>query len=275
MRHSRSNLSSILKSITASVLVLGALAFIVPAVAQNLSTSGLRLYDSFDSRFLDPAKWIAQWQCGGTVMECVREIQDEQLHLRVRGYGASDSNQGTQFGSSGLSLAASSVTDIAANLVVRRSATQACSTNPGFSGHAQALIFGSFFNGGGGTPDDDVQAFFQLDRYAFYPTGTVQAGGFLRYQGQFFDNVDLGSVNIGERVRVELRWDRPNHQFVVRVFHPDSGAVSEQNMPYAISDTTPAVSQFKNIDANVYPANCLGSRVSSELDIMVADVLTN
>jgi hypothetical protein len=276
MRHNRSNLgSTLMKTAIASVLALGALALIVPAGAQNLSTSGLRLYDNFNSRFIDPAKWIAQWQCGGTIMECVREIQDEHLRLRVRGYGASDSNEGTQFGSSGLSLAASSATDIAADLVVRRSATQACSTNPGFSGHAQALISGSFFNGGGGTPDDDVQAYFQLDRYAFYQAGTVQAGGFLKYQGQFFDNVDLGLVNIGERVRIELRWDRPNHQFVVRVFHPDSGAVSEQNMPYAISDTTPAVSQFKNISANVFPANCFGSRVSSELEILISDVLTN
>lgn len=253
---------------------LGTVA-LVPAVAQNGSNAGLRVYDSFDTAFLDPSKWLAQWQCGGTVMECVREISDERLRLRVRGYGASDSNQGTQFGSSGLSLASASATDIAVDVVVQRSVPQPCSTNPGYSGHAQFLVSGSFFNGGGNTPDDDVQAYLQLDRYPFYPAGTVFAGGFLKYQGQFFDNVELGSVSIGERARLELLWDRPNHRFIVRLFRPASGTFAEQSMPYSVSDALPAVAPFKNIDANVYPANCVGSHLSSELEVFVNDVLTN
>ena len=238
----------------------------------------LILYDSFDSRFINPSKWVAQWQCGGTVMECVREIQEEQLRLHIRGYGATDTNAGTQFGSSGLTLQNSSVTDIAADLIVRRSAAQGCSTNPGFGGgggHAQALIYGTFFNGGGGSADDDVTAFLQLDRYSTYPLDMVQVGGFLKYQNQFFDNVDLGLVNVGERVRVELLWDRPNHRFVVRLFRPTYGISSEQYMPYTISDVAAPASLYKNIDANVFPANCLGTRTSAELEVLVDDVLTN
>jgi len=88
-------LKSDLKQTMLCLLVGGALAVIMPALAQQ-SNSGLRLYDSFDdNRFLDPSKWLAQWQCGGTVMECVREIQEDQLRLRVRAYGATDSNNGT------------------------------------------------------------------------------------------------------------------------------------------------------------------------------------
>jgi hypothetical protein len=158
-------LKSGLKQATLCLLAVSAMAAIMPALAQQ-SNTGLRLYDSFDNRFLDPSKWLAQWQCGGTVIECVREIQEDQLRLRVRAYGATDSNVGTQFGSSGLTLASSSVTDIATDLIIRRSTADACSTNPGLVGHAQVLIFGSFFNGGGNTPDDDVQAFLQLDRYS-------------------------------------------------------------------------------------------------------------
>ena len=276
MSYFLNNLRGILvKNLMFGALAVGALVLITGAVAQNRPGLGLRLYDSFDGRFLDPSKWLAQWQCGGTVMECVREISDDQLRLRVRAYGASDSDQGTQFAGSGVSLASASATDIAVDVVVRRSAPQACATNPGFSGHAQFLVFGSFFNGGGNTPDDDVQAYIQLDRYPFYPAGTVAAGGFLKYQGQFFDNVELGPVNIGEQVRIEMLWDRPNHRFVVRLFRPATGAFAEQYMPYSVPDALPAVAPFKNINAFVYPANCVGAHVSSELEALVKDVLTN
>jgi hypothetical protein len=255
------------------LLVGGALAVFMPALAQQ-SNSGIQLYDNFDNRFLDPSKWLAQWQCGGTVMECVREIQEDRLRLRVRAYGATDSNDGTQFGSSGLSLVSSSVTDIATDLTVRRSTADSCSTNPGLVGHAQVLIFGSFFNGGGNTPDDDVKAALQLDRYSSDSPGVVLAGGFLTYQGQFFDHADLGPVNVGEHVRVELLWDQPNHRFVIRLFRLASGIVTEQVMPYTISDTTAAVSPFRSINANVYPANCVGTRTSSELEVLFNDVFT-
>lgn len=170
-----------------------------------------------------------------------------------------------------------SVTDIATDLIVRRSTADACSTNAGFGGgggHAQVLIFGNFFNGGGGTSDNDVTANLQLDRYSSDSPGVVLVGGFLRYQNQFFDNVDLGLVNVGERVRVELLWDQPNHRFVIRLFRPASGTFAEQTMPYTISDTTAAVSPFRNIDANVYPANCVGARTSSELEVLFNDVFT-
>src|SRR6516162_11919312 len=61
------------------------------------SVSTLHLYDNFDGPFLDPMKWSSPWQCGSPVMECVREINEEALRLRVRAYGATDSSAGTQF----------------------------------------------------------------------------------------------------------------------------------------------------------------------------------
>jgi len=258
------------------MLFMCTLAVVMPVSGQTQPSSGLRIYDSFDGRFIDPSKWSAQWQCGATVMECVREIQEDQLRLHVRAYGATNTSDGTQFGGSGLSLVSSSVTDIAADLTVRRSTAQACSTNPGFGGggHAHVLLFGSFFNGGAGTPDDDVVANLQLDRYATDPTGMVDVGGFLFHQGQFFDHVDLGLVNVGERVRVELLWDQPNHRFVVRLFRPTYGTSVEQFMPYTISDVTAPASPSKSIDAFVYPANCLGTRTSAELEVLLDDVLT-
>ena len=237
-------------------------------------TSALHLFDYFNQTFIDPAKWSSPWQCGSPVTECDRDLQQNQLHLRVRAYGANNSDNGTQFGSSGLNLTSATVTDIATQVLIRNSSPQDCATNTAVA-HSQVLLFGAFFNGGGGTPVDDVQAFLQLDHGATEAPGTAGVGGFLEYQNQFFDNVDLGPVNVGERVTVELRWDRPNHRFVVRLFRPTYGTKVEQFMPYAISDTSPAASPFKNLSANVFPANCTGTRTFTDLDVMFDNVMTN
>ena len=241
-------------------------------------SSTLHLYDNFDDEaFLDPAKWSGNWQCG-TALECVRDIEDDALRLKVRGYGATDSSDGTQFGWSELYLTKNDVKDIAAEVVVHRSSADGCSTNPGFGGgggHAQFLLSGAFFNGGGGTSNDDVVAYLHLDRYSDYPAGQVLVGGFLSYQNQFFGNVDFEWVNIGERVTVELVWDKPNHRFVMRLSRPSQGTVTEGYMPYTMSDVTPAVGAFKSISSGVFPANCLGTSTSATLDVAVTKVMTN
>jgi len=256
--------------------VLSVYALLSPmALAQNQKpASGLRLYDNFNQTFIDPSKWSAIWQCGPPAMECVREIQRGQLRLRVRAYGVTDTNVGTQFASSAVNLTASSVSDISTQVLVRNSSPQDCAANAGVA-HSQVLVYGAFFNGGGGTAADDVVAFLQLDRYVAYGLGTVEVGGFLQYQGQFFGNIDLGSVNVGERVIVELQWDQPNHRFAARLARPTYGTKVEQFMPYTISDAAAAVSPFKSLSANVFPANCVGNRTPADLDVMFDNVSTN
>ena len=244
------------------------------ARAQTRKPSGLHLYDNFNQGLIDPSKWTAIWQCGPPAMECVREIENGHLRLRIRSYGANNSNSGTQFSNSAVNLTADSVSTIAANVTVRNSDPTDCATNVGVA-HSQALIYGSFFNGGGGTAADDVVAFLQLDRYVATGAGTVEVGGFLQYQGQFFDNVDFGPVNIGETVIVTLRWDQPNHRFVAKLDRPKYGTKVVQYMPYTISDTTQSVAPFKSLSANVFPANCVGSSVPADLDVSFDNVYTN
>jgi hypothetical protein len=54
-------------------------------------------YDTFNERWLDPAKWLTGLYCGPTTLECVREIQNGQLRLAVRQFGATDSDSGFQY----------------------------------------------------------------------------------------------------------------------------------------------------------------------------------
>ena len=244
------------------------------ALAQSRKPSVLHLYDNFNQVLIDPSKWLAASQCGSPAMECVREIENGQLRLRVRSYGANNSNSGTQYSNSGLDLTASLANTVAASVTIRNSNPTDCATNTGVA-HSQVLVYGSFFNGGGGTAADDVTAFLQLDRSPTLDPGTVDVGGFLQYQNQFFGNVDLGLVNIGETVIVALRWDQPNHRFAVQLNRPKYGTKAVQYMLYTISDTTPPVAPFKSLTANVFPPNCVGSSVPADLDVSFDNVYTN
>ncbi|HEY3617090.1 MAG TPA: hypothetical protein VGK96_09780 [Candidatus Sulfotelmatobacter sp.] len=263
--------------LSAAILILCAsLAALAPAqTVTSKSAPAKKLYDNFNKPFIGTSKWSAQWQCGSPSMECVREIERGQLRLRSRAYGATNSNTGTQFGNSQVNMTNTSVTDISVQVTVRNSSPRDYTTNPGVA-HSQVLLSGAYFNGGGGTSADDVQAYLQLDRTA--PTSnppTAEAGGFLYYHGQFFDNVDLGPVDVGEQVTVELLWDQPNHQFLVTLTRPAHHTKVQLSMPYTISDTTAAVAPFRNLGANVYPANCTAASTSADLDVLFDNVMTN
>jgi len=238
--------------------------------------TGLKLYDSFDQRFINPAKWYTQWQCGSpNVMECEREIQDNHLHLRVRAYGSNNTPDGSQFGTSGIFLSSSSVSEVAAQVVVEEAASLGCPAMTGAGTHSQAILAGAFFNGGGGTVDDDVQAFLQFDRYSTDGPGVVLVGGFLKYQGQFFGNVTIGTVNVGERAFVDLKWDKSNHRFVERLFKVSSNTWAEQDLPYSISDSVPAFAPYKQLAVNAFADNCSGTRTFADMGVNIDNVLTN
>lgn len=264
---------------TAIIVATVVVIFISPATwaQQSTHSSNLALYDNFNGQFINPLKWFSQWQCGSpSVMECQRSIHGGRLVLRVRDYGNNTENQGTQYGVSELYLTSAAVTDISADVTVQNTTAQLCPANTD-DAHGQALLFGNFFNGGGGTWADDVQAFLQFDESSLYPPppGEVYVGAFLSYQGQFFGNVDLGNIYMGERVTAELKWDQPNHRFVARLFRPRFGTTSEVFMPYAVSDNAPAVFPYKGLSARAFAPNCLVGRTFADMKVSFDNVRTN
>lgn len=237
--------------------------------------SGLSLYDTFDQQFINPLKWFSQWQCGSpSVMECDRDIYNGRLRFRVRSYGTNSDNEGRQDGISQLYLTAAAATDISADVIVQSTTARACAANAN-DAFGQALLFGNFFNGGGGTFTDDVTAFLQLGRSYSSPVGEVYVGGFLEYQNQFFDNVDLGVIRVGELVRIELKWDQPNHRFIIRLFRPSRGTASEQYMPYTVSDVTPAVFPYKALSGRSFSPNCTTGVTFADMSVLFDNVRTN
>lgn len=220
------------------------------------------LYDNFNQQFLSPNKWATSSPCfTWSVLECTREIQNGQLRLAVRGYGATNSNQGTQYGESELHfIKPGPIKSIAAQLVIRRASAQSCSANPEVS-HAHALLAGSFFNSGSGNPSDDVQAFLIVDRVSVNPAGELTIGAFMQWQGQFFGGVDLGPAKIGQNIAVQLQWDQANHQFVASWTDVDSGIVKQAVMPYSMPDSALAAAPDKLLGVRAFTANCVGANM--------------
>jgi hypothetical protein len=257
--------------VTCSLLVLVCLS----GAMYGQSSPPLVRYDNFNQRFLNPNKWATSSPCfTWTVLDCVREIQNGQLRLAVRGYGASDSNQGGQYGESELHfLRPATIKSVATQMVVKRVSASVCSDNPSQTG-GHAIVMGTFFNSGTGDPIDDVQALLLFDNSPPNdPAGVVIAGGILHWQGQFFGGVQLGTVNFGQKINVQLTWDRANHQFVAGWTDIATGVVTQRTMPYDMPDSFPASAPDKLIGVRVFTPNCPSTHAFSDLEATFDNVM--
>ena len=244
-------------------------------VAHGQSLPSLVRYDNFNQRFLDPNKWATSSPCfTWTVLDCVREIQNGQLRLAVRGYGATDSNQGGQYGESELHfIHPATIKSIATQLVVRRVGGSVCPDNPSQTG-GHAIVMGTFFNSGSGDPNDDVQALlFFNNSPPNDPPGVVIAVALLHWQGQFFGGLELGTVNFGQRITVKLAWDQRNHQFVASWTDVATGIVTAGALPYSMPDTLPASASDKLLGVRVFTPNCTGKQLFSDLEATFDNVM--
>ena len=245
--------------VTCCLLVLACLS----GGAYGQSLPPLTRYDNFNQKFLDPNKWATSSPCfTWNVLECVREIQNGQLRLAVRGFGTNDSNQGGQYAESELHFPRpATIKSIATQLVVRRVGASVCPGNTAQTG-GHAILQGTFFNSGSGDPNDDVQALLLFNNSPPDQPGVLSAGALLHWQGQFYGFGDLGTVNIGQKINAQLAWDKRNHRFVASLTDPASGIVTQEFMPYDMPDTMPAAAPDKLLGARVFPQNCIGNQGS-------------
>jgi len=233
-------------------------------------------YDNFNARFLDSNKWATSSPCfTWTVLDCAREIQNGQLLLAVRGFGATDSDQGSQYAESELHfLHPSTIKSFATDLVLRRLNGSACASNtdpPG--GHA--ILQGTFFNSGTGDPNDDVQGLLLIDnRSPSVEPGVADVCSMLHWQGQFFDGVCLGRINFGQKIKAQLTWDQSNHQILSSFTDPTTGVVAQESMPYSMPDTRPASAPDKLIGVRVWGPNCVGRKaLASDIEATFDNVM--
>jgi hypothetical protein len=225
--------------------------------------ANLALYDNFDETLLNPTKWSPYGACNWSVLECVRVIQDDKLRLAVRVYGATNSNQGDQYGPSELHFSnATPIRTIATEFTVRRTSSIPCPANTTlYNSHAHTILQGTFFNSGSGNAADDVQGLMLFDHDASNPQGVLTVLGLLYWQGQFFGGVGIGTVNVGQKVIAQLSWDQPHHQFVASWTDVLTDTKTEALLPYTMPDTTPPAAPDKLIGVRTWAPNCIGAQM--------------
>jgi hypothetical protein len=238
--------------------------------------SSLRLYDNFSSPNLDPARWFVGYACSDpTTLECVRQIENGHLHMRVRAYGDRNSNAGTEYGHDELFLSDAAVTDIAADVTILHDTMSPCVTSPGAGTHGDEELYGRWFNDGSGISSGDTTAFVGISRTSDEPANELGAGAFLQYQGASLNWISLGPVNMGERVRLELKWDKSHHRFLAYLTHLANNSTVEVVVPYTLSDTVPAVFPGKALSVSAFPENCTGVPTYVDVEAEFDRVLAN
>lgn len=225
------------------------------------------LYDNFDHKLLNPSRWAYAFCFSGSglELECVREIRDEQLHLVHRSFGLTNSDSGAQNGGAGVGFANSAtIKTVKTDLVVRHLEESPCAANPSFGGGAN--IWGTFFNDGSGDPNNDVGAQLGLTRFASDPPGQLTVRGQTFHAGIYSNFFTLGTVSIGTPVTITLRWDQPNHQFLISLTNRVTHVTTVGTMTYTYSDTTPVAGSAMTIGVGGFAANCTANSTSMYVD---------
>jgi hypothetical protein len=252
------------------IVVLVSILLTVLAVAQAQKPV---YYDTFNQKWLDPAKWLAftPW-CWTSALECVREIQNGRLRLEIRNVGATDSDSGFQYSDNSLSFVnPNAINSITADVALGRVNVIGCSTNPGLT-TTIVKVTGTFFNTGSGDPADDVSndVYFLVD--SSNPK-TMQVGDWLGYLGI---GSDLGSYPIGTPLTITNTWDKANHQFIaVAKVTGDDGAGKKVVVPYSVSDTTPPTWSAKYFTNMVYSLNCTSAQTFAGVEAFFDNVMIN
>jgi len=264
-----------MRGILLAAAVVAALGVCAPAVR---AAEPLKIYDRFDDKPLDPARWF-EW-------ERVREIRGAGvLRLMQRSWGITASDSGLTFQNWNSSLTnPASVTSLRARVNVTALETNACPSNPAIA-QARARIAGTFFNIGVPTPNSqigDALAQIRLTRFS----NSADPAGVLRVQGilsicQSTDCVsastvgnivDLGTVAVGTPAVVQMQWDRGGKTFI---FLRDNGAYAG-SVAYTFDDTSPPSSPFKHLATRVDLPNCQSAPpVSALVDVKFDNVQVN
>lgn len=205
--------------------------------------SSLVLYDDFNGPYLDPTKWFDNSYTVGT-LESVRELappyqgegNNGRLHMKQRAY----LNPGDAYTAGWMNLFfanAASIKEVAFSVAVNSPTLSQCPTND--TSFVRAGFTGRFFNYGRGSeldPDMDVNVDLNLHRERGNPTGPLIVGATVSANGPqgFWTGQNIGFAKVGQTVKLRVRWDQPNKQFLFQLNSDPVVAI-----PYFVSDGSP------------------------------------
>jgi len=232
-------------------------------------------YDTFAERWLDPAKWLTGLDCGPLAMECVREIQNGQLRLAVRQFGATNSDSGFQYADPALYFSnPNAINSIASDVTVHSFSGSSCATNTSAITRTVTSVGGVYFNTGSGQQVDDVNdmVFFLIDTNN---PKIIHVINWMSGSGLGV-STDMGSYPIGTTFTATIGWDKANHQFIsaLKVKEDPSQSVRVA-VPYYVSDTNPATWTQRSLNAAVDTANCSSVQTFGQVEVFYDNVMIN
>jgi len=233
----------------------------------------LVLYDNFNSKNIDPTKWIGWQFYNPDQREAVRElvlppggngiqasVKGRRLHIFERDDATTTDDNGSNGDTFGLAFTnPAAVTEASFRVTVNHAEAVACSSNPSQT-VTDAEFRGNFFNTDA-TPVSQIGDVVGAIAITRAPTDTGRAlrvvGFYARCGDQYCGNqttlgvVVIGYVQPGEPATLRIKWDQPKHQFVFQLNHQPEVA-----SPYTVSDTTPAVFPYKFVGVARVVAHC-------------------
>jgi len=271
-------------------LIVAAL-LIVPSLLLGffgVSQAQLVLYDDFNVKPINPAKWSGSEGSAGSAApntETTRKLAGKQLYIALTNWGRTDSNTGNA-GNQGNRLAFTNpvpVTTIQADVTVKSAKVVGCAVNT-TSTRARAQVLGSFFNDGtspgAGDRTGDILVGIQSHRDTL--TGDEIVAFINRCTNAGCTTFTTSSSVVftaswvqGAANTLRVQWDKPNKQFIYTL---NPGGSQEQHiLTYAFSDTDGPVVDFKQVGANNSAASCLGPapRTRATMKALFDNVMLN
>jgi hypothetical protein len=244
------------------------------------------LYDDFTSNFIDGNKWSGgEFRSGAVVLlEYVREIKENRLHMVDRTLGDATSDKGISRGYNNLrSTNEGRITGIKATVQVKDVEAKGCQANPAPT-TAILQLMGSFFNSTAApTPNsqkNDVIAWIGIQRRSNSTDEpnvlevnymVVECVNSICTPSTPLDKGFLGTVTTGSVTDLSIRWDKANHQFIFQM-----DLQSAVFSPYKVSDLSRPGLGFKQLNLGHFVANCKGEpRSSAFMDAYFLKVFVN
>jgi hypothetical protein len=241
-------------------IAAAALACAFP-LAPAFAVEPFKVVDKFSAGPIDQSLWLN--------VERTRAIKNGQLNLVERNYGPTAGDSGYAKSVWGNDFAnPDAINEVRTKVTVNALEVDACAANASV-GSSRARIDGSFFNVGTPVPGSqagDVQVQLRVIRTSV----STDPAGVLRVEGradqcnafdcslytQLGTNVQLGTVNVGESVTLQLQWDQAGKQFVF-TRDPGTATAASASIAYTVGDTATPGYPYKAISVRTDVLACM------------------
>jgi len=249
------------------------------------SQGQLVLYDNFNSKHIDPSKWVGaatSLSSDANRREVAVQLVGEknrQLLIAENIYSANTGNTGSAGDGFGLAFASpEKVTALSFTLAVNKDAISGCAANP--IGWAGAGFFGRYFNPTGDGPIGDIAASVSIGRLSTDSLGSLTVNAAIVRCNDNTPSCDdqstlssqiLGYLQLGGNNTYSVTWDRTNHQFI---FQMNNG--SQVSLAYAVSDAYQPGFPDKSFWVSGNVPHCSAKpRPSASVEALFDDVYVN